>query len=99
MGVLIAPLHSSQRPSKITAEAIAADESLPSNFDPRQFPILAAHWFGVRQSAKPSAEVVDLDLVRLAAALHRLGEAVGADVGSRWDMLERLAPRGHEAGR
>ena len=45
----------------------------------------------------PAAEVVDLNLMRLAAALHRLGETSGADVGSRKDMLKRIAPRGHEA--
>ncbi len=66
-------------------------DTLPSDFDPQRFPILAAHWFGWRQPTKSSAEVFDLDLIRLAAALHRLGEAVGADVGNRGDMLKRLA--------
>ena len=47
--------------------------------------------------AWPAAEVVDLNLMRLAAALHRLGETIGADVGSRKDMLKRLAAPAHEA--
>ena len=48
---------------------------------------------------RPSAEVVDLNLIRLAIALYRLGRAIGADVGRRADMLERVAPRAHEARR
>ena len=48
---------------------------------------------------RPPAEVVDLNLVRLAAALHRLGEAIGADVGRRADMLKRIAPPAHEVPR
>ena len=76
-----------------------SDSDLPPDFDPDEHPILATHWFGVHEPAKPSAEVVDLNLVRLAAALHSLGEAIGADVGSRADMLKRLAPRTHEVPR
>ena len=72
-------------------------DTLPSDFDLQRFPILARHWFGLHEPAKPSAEVVDLNLVRLAAALHRLGEAIGADVGSRADMLKRIAPRTYGA--
>ena len=80
-------------------EASSDADSLPPNFDPKQHPILACHWFGLHEPAKPSAEVVDLKLIRLAAALHRLGETIGADVGSQTDMLERVAPRPGEARR
>ena len=66
-------------------------DTLPSNFNPKQYPILATHWFGLHEPAKPLAEVIDLNIIRLAAALHRLGEVVGADVGNRGDMLKRLA--------
>ncbi len=51
---------------------------------------------GPRPLGKIAAEVVDLNLMRLAAALHRLGETIGADVGSRKDMLKRLAAPAHE---
>ena len=74
-------------------------ESLPKGFDPFNFPMIARHWFGWRRPIKPSAEVIDISLIRLAAALHRLGEAIGIEVGSRKDMLERVAPRGHEVPR
>ena len=74
-------------------------ESLPKGFDPNIFPIIARHYFGWRRPIKPSAEVIDLNLMRLAAALHRLGETIGADVDSRADLLKRLAPRGHEVPR
>ena len=63
-------------------------DALPPNFDIQQLPILATHWFGVHEPAKPSAEVVDLNVVRLAAALHRLGEAIGP---SRRDVSPRSA--------
>ena len=62
-------------------------------------PTCVTHWFAVHQPARPTAEVVDLNLVRLAAALHRLGETIGADVGSRADMLKRIAPPAHGARR
>ena len=78
-------------------EASNDADSLPPNFDPQQFPILAVHWFGIHQPTRPSAEVIDLNIIRLAAALHRLGQTIGADVGSRNDMLRRLAPRVREA--
>ncbi len=71
-------------------------ESLPKGFDPFNFPIIARHWFGWRRPIKPSAEVIDISLIRLAAALHRLGEAIGIEVGSRADMLRRFTPRAHE---
>ena len=78
-------------------EASSSDaDTLPSGFDPQRFPILATHGFGLHEPAKPSAEVVDLNLICLAVALHRLGQTIGAEVGSRADMLERLAPRVHE---
>ncbi len=78
-------------------EASNDANTLPPNFDPQRFPILAVHWFGWRQPVL--AEVVDLNLVRLAAALHQFGETIGADVGSRKDMLKRLAAPAHEVPR
>ncbi len=84
----------------IAREANTDVNTFPKGFDPQRFPILAAHWFGAGARAAParlSAEVVDLDRMRLAAALHRLGQTIGADVGSRNDMLRRLAPRVREA--
>ena len=48
---------------------------------------------------RPPAEFIDLNVIRLAAALHRLGETIGADVGSRKDMLKRLAAPAHEVPR
>ena len=74
-------------------------ESLPRGLDPFNFPIIARHWFGWRRPIKPPADVIDLNVIRLAAALHRLGEAIGADVGCRRDMLKRIAPPAHEARR
>ena len=74
-------------------------ESLLRGCDPFNFPIIARHWFGWRRPIKPSAEVIDLNVIRLAVALHRLGEVIGIEVGSRKDMLERVAPRGHEVPR
>ena len=68
-------------------------DTLPFDFDVQRFPILATHCVGVHEPAKSSAEVVDLNLVRLAAALHRLGQTIGVEVGGRNDMLERVAPR------
>ena len=79
-------------------EAPSDADTLPSDFDPQQHPILARHWFGLHEPAEPSAEIVDLDRMRLGAALHRLGETVGADVGNRGDMLKRLTSV-KEAGR
>ncbi len=81
----------------IAREANTDADTLPFDFDVQRFPILATHWFGVPEPAKPSAEVVDLNIIRLAAALHQLGQTIGADVGSRNDMLRRLAPRVREA--
>ena len=75
----------------IAREANTDADTLPSDFDPQRFPILAVHWFGQHEPARPSAKAVDLDRMRLGAALHRLGEAVGADVDNRGDMLKRLA--------
>ncbi len=83
----------------IAREANTGVDTLPKGFDPQRFPILARHWFGWRQPARPSAEVVDLNIIRLAAALHQLGQTIGADVGSRADLLKRIAPRGHEVPR
>ncbi len=85
--------------SPAQTEAPDCADALPLDFDPQEYPILARHWFGLHEPAKPSAEVVDLNLVRLAAALHGLGETIGADVGSRADLLKRIAPRGHEVPR
>ena len=65
-------------------------DAAPPNFDPQQCPILAVHWFGMHQPARPSAEVVDLNLIRLAAALHGLATANGLDVGTRADFARRL---------
>ncbi len=75
-------------------EASNDANTLPPNFDPQRFPILTVHWFGWRQPVL--AEVVDLNLVRLAAALHQFGKTIGANAGSRTDMLRRLTPRTHE---
>ena len=81
-------------------EASSSDaDTLPSDFDPQRWPILATHWFGAHRPARPSAEVVDLNVIRLAAALHRLGETIGAEVGSHGDVLKRLTPRPGEARR
>ena len=80
-------------------EAAVGTDTLPQGFDPRRFPILAVHWFGLHEPARPLAEVVDLNHIRLAAALHRLSEVVGAEVGTPGDMLKRLTPRAHEAQR
>ncbi len=74
-------------------------DTFPLGFDPQRCPILAVQWFGIRRPVRSSAEVVDLNIIRLAAALHRLGETIGADVGSRADLLKRIAPRGHEVPR
>ena len=38
----------------------------------------------------PARNVIDFQTIRLARALHSLGEAVGADVGRPVDMLRRL---------
>ena len=62
--------------------------AVPSNFDPHRHPILAVHWFGQPESR--TAPVVDLDLIHLTVALHRLGETIGADVGNRADMFKRI---------
>ena len=57
----------------------------------------------LRQMPRPAdpgaitAPVVGLEFIRLAAALHRLGETIGVEVGSRADMLRRLL-RIREAG-
>ncbi len=48
---------------------------------------------------RPPADVIDINVIRLAVALHRLGEVIGIEVGSRKDMLERVAPQAHEAWR
>ena len=71
-------------------EASNDANTLPSNFDPQRFPILAVHWFGVHQPAKPSADVVDLNLIRLAVALQGLAKANGIEVGTRADVARRL---------
>ncbi len=83
----------------IAREANTDVNTFPKGFDPQRFPILAVHWFGIHRPVRSSAEVVDLNIIRLAAALHRLGETIGADVGSRADLLKRIAPRGHEVPR
>ena len=75
-------------------EAPSGVDALPTDFDPKRHPIIAQHWFGWRQPVL--AEVVDLNLVRLAAALHQFGKTIGANAGSRTDMLRRLTPRTHE---
>lgn len=77
--------------SASTNLAIAA----PPDFDPRRFPILAAHFFGRHQSASRLAEIIDFDRVRLAAALHRLGKTIGVNTGTRAEMQRRLAPQIH----
>ena len=64
--------------------------ALPSDFDPRRFPILAAHYFGHPLPVEPSAEVVDLRLVHLARALHRLGDTIDVNAGGRAEMLRRV---------
>ena len=46
-------------------------------FDAKAMPILAVHWFGCLAPVEPSAEIDDRHLMRLAAALHRLGEGNG----------------------
>ncbi len=83
----------------IAREADTDVNTIPKGFDPQQFPILAVHWFGIHRPARPSAEIVDLNIIRLAAALHRLGQTIGVEVGSRADLLKRIAPRGHEVPR
>ena len=84
------------------ARAVAnsnAPVALPADFNPRRHPILARHWFGCPTPAESSIGVVNSDLLRLAAALHRLGETIGANTGTRAEMLRRLALRVHEAQR
>ena len=38
----------------------------------------------------PDRRVIDFQILRLARALHGLGDAIGADVGRPIDVLRRL---------
>jgi hypothetical protein len=68
-------------------------EDLPLGLDPTTTPIIATHFFGWRPPVEPSVEVTDLDLFRLAGALHRLGKALGVNVGHPADVLRKLEVR------
>ena len=79
---------------------------IPKNFSPKKFPILSLHWFGLQPSPhandrQPPAvdRVADLGVVRLGAALHRLGISVGADIGTRSNVIEALGQRVHPSDR
>ena len=94
--VFVAPLHFGHRPIWRRAALSAAGRAgptvdLPSDFDPRRFPILATHYFGYSVPAKTPVEVVDLHLIRLSAVLHRLGNSISVDAGTRAEMLRRIA--------
>ncbi len=55
-------------------EASSDADTLPSDFDPQQHPILARHWLGIepradaRQTAFNARRVESADLIRLEAA-------------------------------
>ncbi len=60
---------------------------IPKDFSPEKFPILSLHWIGLPPSPQANDRqppvidrVADFGVVRLGAALHRLGENVGANV-------------------
>lgn len=73
---------------------------IPKGFDAAEFPILSLHWFGLQPSPQANdrpptvvGPVADLGVVRLGAALHRLGISVGADIGTRSNVIEALGQR------
>ena len=79
---------------------------VPKGFSPEKFPILSLHWFGLPPSPQANdrqppviGQVADLGVVRLGAALHRLGISVGADIGTRSNVIEALGQRVHPSDR
>ncbi len=79
---------------------------IPKDFRPDECPILSLHWFGIEpcpqaNDRQPPAvdRVADLGVVRLGAALHRLGISVGANIGTRSNVIEALGQRVHPSDR
>ncbi len=78
---------------------------VPKGLDPEKFPILSLHWFGLQPCPQANdrpptvvGPVADLGVVRLGAALHRLGISVGADIGTRSNVIEALGRRVQSSG-